>query len=34
MRVIGISIYPKYYNDKDFMNGSDFAIALVEIPID
>ena len=34
MRVIDITVYPGYYNDKDFKNGTDFALALVEIPID
>ena len=34
MRVIDISIYPKYFDHKNYPKGGDFALAIVEIPIE
>ena len=34
MRVINFAVYPTYFTDKDFKNGSDIALVVLEIPVD
>ena len=31
MRVLKYSIYPKYYETRNFLDGSDIALAIAEI---